>query len=387
MEYKKLSEIAEITMGQSPDSNSYNENTDGLPFFQGKTDFGEVNPTIRMYCNAPKKIAEIDDILMSVRAPVGDINISNVKCCIGRGLCSIRISSEHDLKYIYYFIKTIKPQLDAASTGSTFKAINKNVVQDILVPVPDLPTQQKIANTLDKATELIEKRKTQITALDDLTQSIFHDMFGDPVSNEKNWEVKTLKSLSTKIMSGNTPKGGSQVYVKEGINFFRSQNVWRNEIKLEDIAYIDEKTHKTMSKSSLKHKDILVTKTGRINTENSSLGRSALYLGEDDSANLNGHVYLVRLKEGVSHEFVVHIIPSLRYREHIRAVCVGGIDKRQINKNHLEEFPIVFPPEKLQIKFIELTKKITSQKKLLQNSLTKMEENFNGLIKKTFEAK
>jgi len=96
---------------------------------------------------------------------------------------------------------------------------------------------------------------------------------------------------------------------------------------------------------------------------------------------------LVRLKEGVSHEFVVHIIPSLRYREHIRAVCVGGIDKRQINKNHLEEFPIVFPPEKLQIKFIELTKKITSQKKLLQNSLTKMEENFNGLIKKTFEAK
>ena len=107
------------------------------------------------------------------------------------------------------------------------------------------------------------------------------------------------------INSGNTPKGGSENYVKEGIPFFRSQNVWKDYLKMDDIAYIDAKTHASMKRSSLKHGDILMTKTGRINTENSSLGRAALYEGEDDMANVNGHVYFIRLKEGVNNKFVL----------------------------------------------------------------------------------
>ncbi|HFI5291053.1 TPA: restriction endonuclease subunit S, partial [Citrobacter freundii] len=95
-----------------------------------------------------------------------------------------------------------------------------------------------------------------------------------------------------------TPKGGSKVYVDKGITFFRSQNIWKNDIRLDDVAYIDEKTHNSLKKSSLKHKDILMTKTGRFNTKNSSLGRAALFLGDDDSANINGHVYLIRLRQG-----------------------------------------------------------------------------------------
>ena len=86
-----------------------------------------------------------------------------------------------------------------------------------------------------------------------------------------------------------------------------------------------------MQKTSLKSGDILITKTGRINTENSSLGRAAMFLGEDDSANINGHVYLIRLKPEVLKEFVLYIMTSLEYREYIRSVCVGGIDKRQID--------------------------------------------------------
>lgn len=106
-----------------------------------------------------------------------------------------------------------------------------------------------------------------------------------------------------------------------------------------------------MKKSSLKHKDILITKTGRINTENSSLGRAALFLGKDDSANINGHVYLVRLDGSVVPEYVISILTSEAYRKYIRKVCVGGIDKRQINLDQVEEFPIILPSVKQQNEF------------------------------------
>ncbi len=140
------------------------------------------------------------------------------------------------------------------------------------------------------------------------------------------------------------PKGGSENYVEEGITFFRSQNVWKDRLEMDDIAYIDADTHASMKRSSLKHGDILMTKTGRINTENSSLGRAALYMGEDDMANVNGHVYFIRLKAEVNNKFVLRILVSPEYRDLIRSVCVGGIDKRQLNKEH-EEFPIICPPK------------------------------------------
>lgn len=187
-------------------------------------------------------------------------------------------------------------------------------------------------------------------------------MFGDPIINQLKWKIVRLKDISTKIMSGNTPKGGEQAYVKSGIEFYRSQNVWKNKIEKDDIAYIDLDTHKKMLKSSLMHNDLLITKTGRINTENSSLGRTALYDGEDDKANINGHVYLVRLKDGEMHEYILRILISDSYREYIRSVCVGGIDKRQLNKEHIENFPIIYPPIELQKKFIKFVKQVDKQK-------------------------
>ena len=255
----------------------------------------------------------------------------------------------------------------------------------IQIPLPTLLQQQKIASVLDAADALRQNNKALIAKYNELTHALFLDMFGDPVSNTKGWKVNKLKEISTKIHSGNTPKGGSEVYVEEGITFFRSQNVWKNRLVYEDIAFIDQATHDKMMKSSLKHKDILMTKTGRINTENSSLGRAAIYLGEDDKANVNGHVYLIRLKEGIINEFVLHILTTKEYRGHIRSVCVGGIDKRQLNKDHIENFPIINPPIELQNKFAEMLSIIEEQKSIAQNSLEKSEELFNSLLQKAFK--
>lgn len=253
------------------------------------------------------------------------------------------------------------------------------------VCIPSEEVQEKIANALDKAQGLIDKRKEQIKACDELIKSQFIEMFGDPINNPMGWEVKKLKDMSTKILSGNTPKGGSQVYVEEGIAFFRSQNVWKNKLVLDDIAYIDQETHKSMSKSSLKHRDILMTKTGRINTENSSLGRAAMFLGEDGSANINGHVYLIRLQENMVNEFALFILTTNEYREYIRSVCVGGIDKRQINKEHLEEFPIIYPPIELQMKFATMVKQVDKLKFEMEQSLVELENNFNALMQRAFK--
>ena len=207
---------------------------------------------------------------------------------------------------------------------------------------------------------------------DSLIKSRFIEMFGDPVQNPMGWEVKKLGDMCSAIMNGTTPKGGEQVYVENGITFLRSQNVWRNKIDLEDVAYIDETTHKSMKKSSLKKYDILMTKTGRINTENSSLGRAALFMGEDDSANINGHVYLIRLEKEYNHEFVIKILTTPEYRDYIRSVCVGGIDKRQINKDHIEDFPIIQPSKEKQEEFSAFVQQIDKSKFEIANSLKRL---------------
>ena len=140
-----------------------------------------------------------------------------------------------------------------------------------------------------------------------------------------------------------------------------------------------------MMKSSLNHKDILMTKTGRINTENSSLGRAALFLGNDNTANVNGHVYLIRLQNTQVHEFVVHILTTKEYRGLIRDICVGGIDKRQLNKDHIEDFPIIYPPLVTQQKFADLLSFIKKQKQRSEVSAKKSEAIFSTLIQKAFK--
>ena len=139
-----------------------------------------------------------------------------------------------------------------------------------------------------------------------------------------------------------------------------------------------------MKKSSLHHKDILITKTGRINTENSSLGRAALFLGADNSANINGHVYLVRLNGTVVPEFVTTILTGEAYRKYIRKVCVGGIDKRQINVEQVEEFPIILPPFDLQKQFSHFVTQIDKSKVAVQKSLNQAQLLFDSLMQQYF---
>lgn len=160
-EVVKLRKAAEIIMGQSPPSSAYNEDGEGIPFLQGKAEFGYTYPTPKKYTTQFFKIAEKNDILISVRAPVGDVNLCPFKLCIGRGLGSIRIKN-NDYLFYFYYLKKIKKLIENIGKGSTFKAINKDELTHIKLPLPPLQEQKAIAeilSTIDKKLELERKRK------------------------------------------------------------------------------------------------------------------------------------------------------------------------------------------------------------------------------------
>ncbi len=153
-------EIAKIIMGQSPPSFTYNSEEKGLPFLQGKLDFGEIYPSPSIYCSDPIKIAEAGDILISVRAPVGDVNLAPYKVCIGRGLAAIRINvKKGNYQFYFYYLQKSKDFLEKLSKGSTFKAINKNDIENLIVPLPPLVEQEKIAEILSIVDELLDLKK------------------------------------------------------------------------------------------------------------------------------------------------------------------------------------------------------------------------------------
>ena len=215
-------------------------------------------------------------------------------------------------------------------------------------------------------------------------KSRFVEMFGDPIRNPKRLPVAKLSDLAVKITNGTTPKGGSKVYVDQGVMFLRSQNVWKGRLELEGVAFLDVETNAKQKDSCLKNGDLLITKTGRVNTENSSLGRTAIYDGPDGRANINGHVYLVRLKAGVPRLYVLSILISDSYRDHIRSVCVGGIDKRQLNLCHIENFPILQPPLALQREFAAFVAKVDKSKFAVRKSLESYQKLYRQQLQEAF---
>lgn len=192
-----LSEITHITMGQSPDSSSYNKDAIGLPFYQGNADFGPIHPTPRIYCDAPTRTANEHELLISVRAPIGAINITNELCCIGRGLAAIQmIDGKSYLHFIKYILKAANEELNRQGTGMTFKAISKKVLFNLTICLPTFDIQQTIASELDAIQTMIDGYKAQLADLDALAQSIFLDMFGDPVANPNGWETELIKNVT-----------------------------------------------------------------------------------------------------------------------------------------------------------------------------------------------
>ena len=161
---KKLSEISYITMGQSPSSKYYNNKEKGLPFLQGRTTFGDKYPYFDTWTTNWNKEAQVNDLLFTVRAPVGDINVSPCKIAIGRGLAAIHPTSV-SYQYLYYLLISNKAKFITSSAGTIFDSINKNSLESIELYIHDDEMQKHIINTIGSVDDLIENYNKKIEKL------------------------------------------------------------------------------------------------------------------------------------------------------------------------------------------------------------------------------
>lgn len=173
----RAGDVLYITMGQSPKAENINNSKLGYEFHQGKSNFSEMflNKS-EVYTTADNKVIEAPAIVMSVRAPVGDVNLLKNKIYIGRGLASFQIYTECNLYYIYYYFLTIKKSLERVSTGSTFKAINSDIVNRIIIPLPPLAEQERIVEKIEELLLLVERYEKAWTRLEELNKKFPLDM-------------------------------------------------------------------------------------------------------------------------------------------------------------------------------------------------------------------
>ncbi|ELA6984634.1 restriction endonuclease subunit S [Vibrio vulnificus] len=163
-ETARLGNLLYVEMGQSPASKYYNQDHNGVPFFQGKADFGERYPTARYWCVQPQKYAYEGDVLLSVRAPVGPTNISTEECCIGRGLAALRPISGVPTNYVYYMMQGFRKTLESFATGTTFVAVSKVNVENLIISVPPLKEQHRIVDKVDELMTLCDQLEQQTEA-------------------------------------------------------------------------------------------------------------------------------------------------------------------------------------------------------------------------------
>ena len=308
-------DVATVTLGQSPPSQTYNQAGEGLPFFQGKADFGMRFPKVRMWCSAPLRVAEPGDILISVRAPVGDVNIAHERCAIGRGLAAIRPHCL-DKEFLYYALLHAKPRIEAQSSGSTFDSINRHTLESLDIPAPaNLAEQRQIALILNSVQKAIETESAICDKLADLKSATMAKLFreglrGEPLKQTEigeipeSWEVVRLGDIA-KIGNGSTPKRTNEAYWEGGhIPWITSTKIHEVIISRAD-EFVTETAFRECHLPLVPRKSIVVAITGQGKT----LGNAALL--ELDTC-INQHLAYVQLQASSAvPEFYLFYLQSL----------------------------------------------------------------------------
>ncbi len=194
---KDLSAVCDISMGQAPKGDSYNTTSRGYPLIAGAGDFGEFTPAPKKYTDAPTKLSRPGDLILCIRATIGDRNWSDKEYCLGRGVAGLRArNADLSQAYLGRWLDHVAPVLRARGRGATFLQVSKTDIASLQIPLPPLDEQKRVARILDVADALRAKRREALDQLDTLLQSIFLDMFGDPVTNPMGWEERTLGELA-----------------------------------------------------------------------------------------------------------------------------------------------------------------------------------------------
>jgi len=321
------------------------------------------------------------DLVITVSGRTGVPAILNVDCCIHDGFVGLRnLSKKVDINYIFHYLNSLTFVTNQQAVGAIFKNLTTDQLKNIEIPLPPLPIQKRIAEILDAADALKRKDQELLKKYDELAQAIFIDMFGDPVKNEKGWEVNLLQNVTTKIGSGATPTGGKTAYKTEGITLIRSMNVYDFSFKWKDLAFINDAQATKLNNVTVMSKDILFNITG------ASVCRCSIVPDELLPARVNQHVAIIRTKPEVLNPiFLNHLLVSNRIKTKLLGIgSGGGAVMEAITKDQLEQFEIIVPPVKLQDEFEQLINNVFLQKSTEIKIINNSDVLFNSLIQKAF---
>ena len=230
-------------------------------------------------------------------------------------------------------------------TGTTRGKLTQAGASQILIPVPPLPEQRRIAEILDKADALRAKRRAALAQLDTLTQSIFLDMFGDPATNPRGWPQVSIGDHASKIGSGATPRGGEENYKAAGITLIRSMNVRDGAFLRDGLAFIDDEQAAQLEGVVVEADDVLLNITG------ASVARVCRAPADVLPARVNQHVAIIRPTATFNPHFLEQCLLSPSVKERLLKVARAGATREAITKSAIEQFRVIRPPRELQDHF------------------------------------
>jgi len=373
-----LKYIADVNMGQSPSSSTYNNENNGVEFLQGNADFQELYPIARTFSTDPKKMSKEKDILFTVRAPVGAMNISDKKYAIGRGLCAISATKYSDRFFLWYLMSVVKTELDTISTGSTYEAVSVEQVNNSIVVLPPLQEQQTIANYLDTATAkidtLIEKQTKLIALLKEKRQAVISTAVTRGLDNTvamkdsevewlgeipEHWEAVSLKYIS-RITLGkmltSSDKGNMKLkpYLKAKnlrwmkVDVRNTDNMWFSDDELKSLR--------------LKNNDLLVSEGGEV-------GRACMWNNELDECYIQNSVNRVQFTKR-NPEFFLYQFFAAGHYGYFDSI-VNKISIAHLTKEKLGDAKFVVTPIKEQEVIVNYLDDKTSKIDKLINKSTK----------------
>ncbi len=337
-EVLELINKVEITMGQSPKSEYYNENGKGIPFMQGRKTFGDKYHEIDTWCTDPKRLANKGDVLMSVRAPVGDVNIAKMDLCIGRGLASLRMKNGNN-EYLYYLLKNYVDMITSRETGTVFASINKAGLETLRLPFPLDKEQKAIAHILSTLDEKIETNNQINKTLEKMAQTIFKHWFvdfefpnengepykssgGEMIESElgmipKGWKVVEIDELCEQIKPGTNyqPKR-----TEKGIPFLNVRNINKGYIDVTDVKYILEDDYRKVHSSWIPEKnDVLISRIG-------TLGLVSVI--RERNLPLAVHYNFIDIKSNkVSHQYLYFMLKSDFFQQQYHGIKKASVQE------------------------------------------------------------
>ena len=380
-----LADVADLIMGQSPPSLSYNEDGDGLAFFQGKTDFGFRHPAPKLYCNAPLKIAKTNDILMSVRAPVGPTNIADRECCIGRGLAAIR-PRDIDGDFLFFNLRYIEKFITSLGSGSTFHAINKSQLASVEVNPHEfsLPEQRKIAGILGVVQGAIEQQERLLQLTAELKKALLHQLFtqglrGEPQKETdiglvpESWDEHPLERAGDVVY-------GIQAAVAANLKPVGTMILTNKNITL-DGRIVLEKINYFVLKSKRHHETVLKKGDLLFNWRSGSkehVGKTAYFDLAGEFVH-SSFILRIRPSDEVTGRYLFYYLNFLRESGFFRKKQTFSINAK-FNKSAINELPTYLPDKEERREIVAVLDAIGKKLDGLQAKRHLLEDLFRTLL-------